>query len=132
METIVEIAQALHSSVFELGVLVVTFLLIVLATGIVLSVRQTETYKRFAPFLDLLDEVIAGAIANAAGAELGRFEHMATVREEQGLPFIDPRMLYVINKVELWVEKNGFPIDLVDIHDRAQHIFDLMKKEGYA
>jgi len=90
--------------------------------------RQFAIIIRHAPdifirlaFPDVNDEALS--------KELARYAEVAFAREESGLSWIDPRLLYAIDKVELAIPE-GYRIDLNIIIDTMETIYQKMELEG--
>lgn len=93
--------------------------------------RKTEFYKQHKEVLDLVDGRITDLIflVEFGDVDLTEYEAKAAERELAGMEHIDPRMLYLLDKVEVWVkEKLHFEIDTDELLARAEHIFDEVVK----
>lgn len=105
--------------------------LLALWTG-VSAFRQTELYKQHAALWGLIDDKIADLIwlIEFGDVDLKAYELRAEQREAAGETYIDPRMLYLIDRAQAYVkERFGIDVDLEDLLARAEHIFDEVKHD---
>lgn len=120
-----EIANALKMDIFQLGILFIFVLLMALFAIGINAIRRTEIYKQNEHIIKELNALLADYIIMAA---LGRFDVDAWKaeekrREEVGLPHIDYRMLFVLDKAENWLEQRGIDMELEDLYARAERIY---------
>jgi hypothetical protein len=94
--------------------------------------RKTEFYKQHAALWNLIDDKIADLIwlIEFGDVDLTDYEHNADVREQEGKTYIDPRMLYLLDKAEKYIqEQYNVTVNLEDLLGRAEHIFDEIKND---
>lgn len=92
--------------------------------------RKTEFYKQHQALWDLVDGRIADLVwlIEVGDVDLSEYKKKADEREAAGLEFVDPRMLYLLDKAQSWVkEKFGVELDFEELLARAEHIFDEVK-----
>lgn len=92
--------------------------------------RQSEFYKQHEALWNLIDGRIADLIwlIEKGDVDLTQYEDRAKQREEEGLSYVDPRMLYLLDQAEAWVkEKFSVEVDFEELLARAEHIFDEVK-----
>ena len=92
--------------------------------------RKTEFYKQHQAVWDLVDGRIADLVwlVEVGDVDLTEYEKKADERAAAGMEFVDPRMLYLLDKVQVWVkEKLGVDLDFDEVLARAEHIFDEVK-----
>ncbi len=89
--------------------------------------RKTEFYKQHKTVLDLVDGRITDLIflLEFGEVDLTEYELKADERAEADLPYIDPRMLYLLDQAQKWVkDKLGVELDVDELLARAEHIFN--------
>lgn len=92
--------------------------------------RKTEFYKQHQALWDLVDGRVADLVwlIEVGDVDLTEYEKKADEREAAGLEFVDPRMLYLLDKAQAWVkEKFNVELDFEELLARAEHIFDEVK-----
>lgn len=89
--------------------------------------RQIDLIAEFAPdvFLRIAFDIGEGALQ----AALLHYEEVADQRVADGLIYIDPRMLYAIDRVEQALPE-AYQIDFNIVLDRMERIYQKMKAEG--
>jgi len=130
LETIVDLAVRLNIDTFELGMLAL-FVFVFFFSALVLgALRKTEVFRQYESYFRLIDDVLYGAImaANGEAVNLTPFEQRATVREAEGLVYIDPRMLYVLDCAEVWSKARGVEVDFEETLTRAEGLYQMVKK----
>lgn len=91
---------------------------------------KTEFYKQHKVLWELVDDKIASLIflIENGDVDLTEFEQRAKEREEAGLSYVDPRMLFLIDKVQDAVNSAlGVNLNFEDLLARGEHIFDEIK-----
>lgn len=91
---------------FASGVLVVVLVLLgVLAALALAAWRKSELYRTNKDKFDLLEKQAVNFIFLAAfgDVDLTEWQEKSDARVEAGLAAVDPRMLYVVDKLELFV-----------------------------
>lgn len=94
------------------------------------AVVRSEFYKKNQLKIDLLDDVIVNFIFLAAfgNVDLTPWQVKADKRVEDGLEYIDPRMLYVVDKAEEFANsKFHLNLEFDDLLARAERIFQEYK-----
>lgn len=106
--------------------LLAAFFVVTVVVGVVLSaIRDNEVVKKNQKLFDMLDDMMWRSIViiNGGDKELEAYEDMAEQREEEGLEFIDPRMLFVLEQGEKFMQSRGFHVDLEELYIRAQALY---------
>lgn len=91
---------------------------------------ETEFWKQNEARWKLVDSKVIDVIfqISIGNVDLTEYEAKAALRKEQGLPEVDPRMLYLIDRVGTRVkEETGLDIDFLDLWARAERILDEVK-----
>ncbi len=97
---------------------------------VVSAFRKTEFYKQHELLWNLVDNRIADLIwlIEVGDVDLTEYNKKADEREAAGKPHVDPRMLYLLDRAQAWVEeKLGVKLDFEELLGRAEHIFDEVK-----
>jgi len=130
LETIVELAVRLNIDTFELGMLALFVFMFFISSFVLGAIRKTEVYRQYEVYFRLIDDVIYGAIMAVEGdsVDLTVFTDRAEVRVAKGLVFIDPRMLYVMDRAEAWSKGRGVELDFEQILTRAEGLFQTIKR----
>ena len=129
-ETIVDLAARLEINVFELGSLLLFTILSFLVSLVLSAFRNTEVFRQYESYFRLIDDVLYGAILAVEGTavDLAPFEARVEERSNEGLVYIDPRMLYVLERVGGWSEAHGFgDIDFEETLTRAEGLYQTIK-----
>lgn len=123
-----------HSLALTLGgdamALLITVSFVAVLTALYLGVsafRKTEFYKQHKTVLELVDGRITDLIflLEFGDVDLTEYEKRADERAANGLEAVDPRMLYLLDKVQEWVKvKLGVELDVEELLARAEHIFN--------
>lgn len=120
----------------------ISLLAFAIVVGIVYFARLLHLdsiYNRYKDQLDIIekyapDVFIRIAFPDIAGEELDitlkLYEEQAQTRVESGLSWIDPRMLYAIDRVEESLPE-GYKMDLNVVIDKMETIYQKMKAEGF-
>ena len=134
----VELLRLLGLDLFEFIVSVMSLVIVLVAVFSVRIFRLREKYDRYekqikivldyAPdlflrlaFPEVDDEVLA--------LELEKYEEIANQRVADGLSWVDPRMLYAIDRLELALPE-GWQVDFNVVLDRAETLYQKMKEAG--
>lgn len=89
---------------------------------------QLDIIEKYAP--DVFIRIAFPDVTNDVLEErLAEYEEIANNRVESGLSWIDPRMLYAIDRVEEAIPE-GYKVDLNVIIDKMETIYQKMKDEG--
>lgn len=105
----------------DVGSLIVVIVLVVVgfaATRALTAFRNSDLYKANKDKLDLLAEYAANWIflAEFGTVDLTEWEAKAAERVAQGLPYVDPRMLFVIDQLGKQAnEKLGLNLNLLEL-----------------
>lgn len=94
------------------------------------AVVRTEWYKKNQLKVDLLDDVIVNFIflASFGNVDLAPWQEKADKRVDEGLTYVDPRMLYVIDQAETYANsKFHLNLEFDDLLARAERIFQEYK-----
>lgn len=121
------LSQSLGGEALALAFVVgFAFVLTALALGLQ-AFRKTEFYKQHQALWDLVDGRIADLIwlVNVGEVDLAPYDKRVEEREAAGLDYVDPRMLYLLDKAQEWVKtKFGVELDFEELLARAEHILD--------
>ncbi len=117
-----------------LTLLIVAILAIVLTIGwrIHSAIVQTEFYKKNKALWELVDDKVADTIFLIAvgDVDLTVFEQRVVERANLGLSYVDPRMLYLIDKVQQQVkDRFGVSLNFEELLGRAERIYDEVKND---
>lgn len=96
------------------------------------AIVATEFYKKYKEVWDLVDDKLADLIflVEFGDVDLEPWREKAKQRELAGEPYVDPRMLFVVDKVQADVSSRyGIDIDFLSLYARATHIFDEVKND---
>jgi len=117
-------------SLIELVVLVLLTFGFAMASWMANVIRSTEAYRRYGMVITQLDDVIWGAIMAAKGDAINMtfWDDLEDKREQNGEPYIDARMLYVIDVAERWVATQGITIDFDGLFTRAEGTYQALKE----
>ncbi|KKN43483.1 hypothetical protein LCGC14_0702740 [marine sediment metagenome] len=117
-------------SLIELVVLVLLTFGFAMASWMANVIRSTEAYRRYGMVITQLDDVIWGAIMAAKGDAINMtfWEDHEDQRMQNGEPYIDARMLYVIDVAERWVATQGITIDFGELFTRAEGAYQALKE----
>lgn len=136
-----DIQPLLDAILADGGKLAVTILSAVIAFAILYLlnvVRVQELYRTYEREIGILLDVLPDVFWRIAYADeddvelqeaLLEYTRISKDREEAGLSFIDPRLLYAIDRAELALPKNR-RVDFNIIIDRAETLYNRMKQEG--
>ena len=130
LDTILDLAARLDINVFELGSLALFTILSFLVSFVLSAFRKTEVFRQYEAYFRLIDDVLYGAILAAQGTavDLAPFEQRVEERHAEGLVYIDPRMLYVLERAEGWAGTHGFGnIDFEETLTRAEGLYQTIK-----
>src|SRR5690606_39047416 len=89
---------------------------------VVNAFRKTEFYKQHQTLWALVDDRIADLIwlIEVGDVDLTEYNKRADEREAKGESFIDPRMLYLLDQAQAWVQaKLGVELDFEELLARA-------------
>lgn len=89
--------------------------------------RKTEFYKQHKAVWELIDNQITDTIflLEFGNVDLKEWELKAEKRIEAGESDIDPRMLYLLDRVQSSVKNRyGIDLDFTELYARAEHIFN--------
>lgn len=91
--------------------------------------KQLSIIARYAPdvFLRLAFPEVDDL---ALSKELVRYGDIANAREASGLSWIDPRLLYAIDKIENYIPE-GYRVDFNVVLDTMEVIYQQMKAQGF-
>lgn len=113
--------------------LVVALVVLALAGALALAAfRKTEFYRSYKDRIDLAEAAAVNFIFLAAfgTVDLTEWEAKSAARVEAGLPAIDPRMLYVVDRLETYVNgKLGLHLEFDDILALAERKFQELKND---
>lgn len=118
------------ASLVVLGLLLVGMLAVSYA---LVQVGRHEWFKRLAVAWDMIDDHIASIVVSIAygQVDLSAQEKEAERLEAEENYHIDPRMLYIVQQIQLAAKQRyGLTLDLVEIHQRAESIFQHLKAGG--
>lgn len=115
-----------------MAVLIVTAFVVALTAIwlVVGAIRRTEFFKQYQSVWELVDDRIADLVwlIEVGDVDLTEYERKAEQREQEGLSHVDPRMLYLLDKAEEWVNATlNIELDFDVLLARAEHIFDEIK-----
>jgi len=129
---ILDLANALTPEIMNLGLMVVLVLLLAAVYFVVRAIRQSEAYKQYGQQIDMLADVIANAIITAGfgAVDMKPWEQKAQERLEAGNEWIDPRMLFVLDAADQWIERqSGLDIPMDELLQRAEAIFQTIRHD---
>jgi hypothetical protein len=83
--------------------------------------------------IDAFDDAILDAVifVSAGYVDLAPYEAKAEERKAKGEMFIDPRMLFVLDKLELYASKYGLVFEFDEVLPRAERIYRELKADGF-
>lgn len=109
--------------------IVVFVVLLAVGTWAVAQLGQHEKTKRLLTVWQLVDDRIAQIVVTLAYGNVDLTAEEAEI-ELKGLD-IDPRMLYLINRIEAELHSRyGVTVDLLEIQERAESIFQNLRAGG--
>ena len=129
LDTILSVADSLGIDVFQLVMLVIFTIAFGAGTFLMNAWRKTAAHERYSGTLSLLIDVLWAGISAAEGdgIDLTTYELNVEQRAQEGLSYIDPRMLYVIDQGERWMAHQGYTIDADELLVRAEGLFNQLK-----
>jgi len=129
LEFILDIAERLNLNVAELGIGLAIIVALIVGMFLLNAWRRSSYAEQYAGTLDLLTDILWAAMAAAEGDTMDLTPYLEEVerRAAEGLPYIDHRMLYVMDMGERWLASQGYTIDAEELLTRAQGLFNLIK-----
>ena len=119
----------------DIASLVVTILIVVVgvvAAFALAAFRNSELYRTNADKLDLLAEYAANWIflAQFGEIDLTEWEAKSVARVDEGLPYVDPRMLFVIDQLGKQAnEKLGLHLNALELLAIAERKYQELKAD---
>lgn len=82
---------------------------------------------------DVFDDAILDAVVfvSAGYVDMKPYELKAEERKARGEMFIDPRMLFVLDRVEAFALKYGLEFEFDEVLPRAERIYRELKLDGF-
>ncbi len=119
-------------TVFELVVSILGVIVVFLVAQAVAAFKRSELYVQNERSVKLLEGFLLDNIVNieARGADidLTTYNQRADERAEQGLEYIDPRMLYLLDKADNYVSRiSGFYISFDELLAKSERILQNYK-----
>lgn len=112
------------------------FVVLVLAGALVNAIRKSEALKQYEGLIQALGQKIADLIIFAEwGDEYSQkadfYEKKQAERTAAGLYYVDPRMLYVMDKVEQYaLDRHGLKIEFDDVLPLAEKKYRELLNSG--
>ena len=123
LESLNIFAQAISDQLLLVAGVAVLLIGMLIASLAANNIGQNEKAKRFTNILSLIREQALSLIILLDADDLPYNVEEYTQRAE-ALPFdIDPRMLYVTDRVEQWFAKWGYKIDFEQSYEIAQSVY---------
>lgn len=99
---------------------------------VIAAIYKSEFIKRHQRLLYFAGDLLEDTITRVAFTEvdLDKYEEQVDQRETEGKPYIDARMLYVLDNVSKKLEELGMPLNLEILHDRAEAVYQALKQGG--
>lgn len=126
MEILLAVAEALQGSIFEIGVLAVFLVVAIIVFFASRNISKTEAFKQIEAYLPIIDSGITQFIRQVANDDID-VPYESERAEQMG---IDPRMLWVLEKMEVYTKRRGLKIELDELYLLAQDIYDSMVDNG--
>ncbi len=126
MEIFLTISEALQGSLFEIGILAIFLFIAILVFFGNRHFKKTETFKQIEAYLPIIDSGITQFIRQMASGDID-VPYESERAEQMG---IDPRMLWVLEKMEVYTKRRGLQIELDELYLRAQNIYDELVDNG--
>ena len=95
------------------------------------AIRDNELVKKYDGVLDIAGHILQSAITNLfySDVDMTEWEQREEQRENAGLPYIDARMLYILDRVQNSMARDGINLDFETLHDLAEEIYQALKLE---
>lgn len=124
--------QQFGMTTFELVATVLGVVMLILVSLVATAFRSSEIYVQNKRKLDLLGDFLLDQVvaieAREADIDLTPYEQRVDERAEQGLEYIDPRMLYLLDKADDYVSaRSGLTISFDELLAKSERIFQLYK-----
>lgn len=125
-------AAFLRLNALELVLIVAIVVGLYFLSRLVTAITTNEYVKANDILLGMLANSITNAIMYAAWGQIdfSEYSDKAADYEQEHGRYIDPRMWYVLDKAEAWLETYGFEIEFDDLLSRAEALYQDLKLEG--
>lgn len=105
----------------------------VLIFGAVFWVKFVKPNKQIMQLIDVFDDALLDAIifVSSGYVDMTEYRKKADERKEKGEMYIDPRMLYVMDKIEIYATKYGLDFEFDEVLPRAERLYRELKADGF-
>lgn len=132
MEFINFVRDAFGMSAFELAIVGIFFVLLVIVGIAAQRFGLTELVAHRQRELQLLSDYLLSTvvlIAEGSDIDLSVYEERASQRQEDGLSYIDPRMLMLLDRADDYISgRVGFNVSFDELYARAERIYQEYRK----
>lgn len=110
----------------------VLFVAIVMSMALVDNLRRNEKIKRHIGAFNLVAEFAASFVFEVAygSVDLSPFELRSAELVAMGYDYYDPRLLYVVDKIEDRADAYGLNLDIVEAAALAERVYRKLKNSG--
>lgn len=127
-----DLVALFNGDVASLLVTIVIVVVGVVASAALLAFRNSDLYKTNKDKLDLLAEYAANWVflAEFGDVDLTEYQKKSDERVKEGLPYVDARMLYVIDQLGKQAnEKLGLHLSLLELLAIAERKYQTLKAD---
>lgn len=132
MDFLLWLAEYFKMSLFEMGALVAITSGIVIGSWAMIQIGKRNFTDREIMLMAMLEDFILSTVVKVINqdVDLAPYEEKADARAKEGLTYLDPRMLFVLDQADDWVSKrSGFNVDFEELAARAERIYQEYKNK---